>query len=559
MTQRLRAIAITAALLFASAAQAAPIVTSMTPASGATGAAVTLESADVVAGSGYYVFFGLSAVRVVATESGRVVANVPANLCPATYPVALIAAGVRSNSTPFTVTSAATPNCSHACLDLVPDRVVVCPHREIDPAEHDLLFTNASDGRSYAGLSSDPSGAAVPVLDPFAELGWQTVAAAPNADGERALVVRRKPGCATAAPGPGLACSYGRQTLWLALHWRGSESDPDDDFWVHLNLAPAYGLNSNVLAHPSWLHGRHALASILVRPNDEAFVSDPDEYTPQIYGIELNAEGFPSHVAPFAPAELQRENCFTGRTQSSRSANPNACSAGQRLVFTRRCADEADASAWSWWNSSSFTSAGSLCVADLPQYATPILRTYVTELDASCRPTRSFEAMEPVREPPRDDAHRQMGRTPEWGDMEPALSPDGSQVALTTLTGPPGNASNACLGFYYNLQNPAQPTSGGSGRRVSVCELDPANLTCAGASDAMTPLGAQLAPPETQLRPGFVRVGAGFGVVLARQWSQSFGSPLWDLVRIDYETSPNAIVPLSFAPSAAAPEVIPAP
>jgi hypothetical protein len=540
---------------------AAPVIDAVAPANGPAGATVAITSADVQAGSSYFVFFGLAAVPATATEAGRLQVAVPSNLCAATYPVALIDSGVRSNTLAFQVTAAQTSPCSSACLSIVTDRVVVCPYRTADPVRHDLVFVGANDGRVYAAASSEPDLAADPVIDPLLDLDWQTISAVPAPGGERLLVVRRKRSCPTDAPGPGLACSYGRPTLWLALHWVGNPADPGDDFWVHLNLAPAYGLNSSVLAHPSWLHGRLALASVLVRPDDQPFVSDPTTYTPQIWRFALNADGFPSQIGPFAPAQLQRTACFTGRTQASQSASADACTAGQRLVFTRRCYDEPDGDGWTWWNSTSYDAQAARCVSTLSQQRVPILRTYVAELDASCTPTRVFEDMQPVRQPPRDGLHRQMGVTPEWGDMEPALSADGSLVALTTTTGIPlGDPANACLGFYYNLGDPAVPTSGASGRRVHVCALDPSDLTCAGPDDAMQPLGVTLSPPESQLRPGFVRVGGADSVVLNRQWSQTGSPRRWDLVRIDRAIGPDAIVPLSFAPQAAAPEVLhPAP
>jgi hypothetical protein len=372
------------------------------------------------------------------------------------------------------------------------------------------------------------------------------------------LAVRRKSSCPSSAPGSGLACSYGRNVLWLALHWPGSPSDPDDDFWLHLNLAPAYGLNSQVLNHPSWLHGRLALASLVTRPSDQGWIP-ASEFLPQIYAIRLNAEGFPTGVAPYAAAALQRAACLTGRIQSTPSSLADACSAGQRIVFTRRCEDEPDPSAWTWWNSTSYDVAGDRCVADEAQRRIPILRTYVADLDASCEPTAPFESLVPVREPPRDGLHRQMGHTPEWGDMEPSLSPDGRFVAVTTTTGnPTGDPNAACLGFYYNLADATRPDSGTSARRVHVCELE-ADRSCAGPDDAMTAIGALLAPPESQLRPGFVRSGSAIPLVFQRQWSQLGAPRVWDLVRVDWQSDPGAMTPLSFAPNAAAPEALPKP
>lgn len=545
-------------LLAANAALAAPVLDAIEPTSGAAGTSAVLRSPDVVAGRSYFVFVGVAAVAATATADGALTFVVPPNLCAATYPVALIDAGARSNGVAFQVTAATTAPCSHACLAIVPDAVVVCPYRAIDSARHDLVFLGASDGRTYAASAALASEPADPVLDPFVDLGWLTLSAVPAPGGERLLAVRRKPSCPTAAPGPGLACSYGRNTIWLALHWPGRASDPDDDFWVHLNLAPAYGLNSQALNHPAWLHERMAIASLLVRANDGGWIS-PAEFHPQLHAIRLSAAGFPSSIATWAAAALARPGCLTGRIQATPSQLADACSPGQRVVFTRRCESEPDPSAWTWWNSTSYDAQASRCVADETQLRIPILRTYVTEVDAACEPALPFESMQPVREPPRDALHRQMGRTPEWGDMEPSLSPDGRFVAVTTTTGNPlGDPANACLGFSYNLADPARADSGTSARRIHVCELE-TDGTCAGPDDAMTPIGAALAPPESQLRPAFVGSAGAWWLVFQRQWSQLGAPRVWDLARVAWQNDPDAIEPLAFAPSAAAPEAIPLP
>jgi len=556
-----RACAVVALLFAAKVGLAAPALDAIAPTSGAAGVSVTLSSPDIVAGRGYLVLVGVTAVAAVATANGTLTVPMPANLCAATYPVALIDAGVRSNALVFTVTAATTAPCSYACLDLFPDRVVVCPYRAIDPDRHDLVFMGASDGRSWAANAALASEPADPVLDPFLDLGWLTQSATPAPGGERVLAVRRKPGCPSAAPGSGLACSYGRNTVWLGIHWPGSATDPHDDFWVHLNLAPAYGLNSQALNHPTWLHERMALASLLVRPNQDGWIA-PTEFHPQIHALRLNAEGFPASIGAWASAAIARADCLTGRIQATPSAFADACSPGQRIVFTRRCESEPDPSAWTWWNSTSYDVQAAACVADASQMRVPILRTYVTDVDAACEPTLTFESMLPVREPPRDALHRQMGRTPEWGDMEPSLSADGRFVAVTTTTGNPlGNPENACLGFYYNLGDPTDPDSGTSARRIHVCELE-TDGTCIGPADAMTPIGVALAPPESQLRPGFVRGenGNDWWLLFQRQWSQAGASRIWDLARVAWPSDPGAVDPLAFAPSAAAPEVVrPAP
>jgi hypothetical protein len=95
-------------------------------------------------------------------------------------------------------------------------------------------------------------------------------------------------------------------------------------------------------------------------------------------------------------------------------------------------------------------------------------------------------------------------------------------------------------------------------RRMHVCAFAP-DGTCSGPADAMTPIGVLLQPPESQLRAGFVRVGGAYSPVLGRQWGQ-LGQPLLrDLERVDFQTGPDAIVPLAWGANGVAPEVIPRP
>ena len=555
----IRALPAALALLFsaAPAVAAKPVLDSVVPAAGAPGTAVLLESADIHVGSAYAVTVGERFQALVATEEGRVRATVPAQLCAATYPVSLNAAGQRSNAIPFTVSGGAA-GCNYGCAEVVPDFQYLCTYRPVDAARNDVLFLQSSDNRIYAADADAPGSTPDPVLDPFTETGWQPLAATVDPSGERMIVARRKSNCATQAPGPGLSCSYGRETAWLAHHWVGDPNDPGDDRWVHINLAKAYGLNSHALYFATWLHERRVLVPILILPPDAGWVSDPAAFNHRILSIEFSASGFPTRIAPYAPAALARSACFTGRVHAQLSETATSCTAGQRIVFTRRCWDDPDPSAWTWWNSTDPDGPAARCNANLPQYAAPILRSYVAELDASCEPTHSFEELVPLREPPRDALHRRMGVAPEWGDLGPVLSPDGQWAAVTTLTGNPNaDPNDACQGFAYNLSNLSDPLSGNAARRLQVCAIDPTDSSCEGPDDAMQELGALLSPPENQARPNFATLGGALSLLTTWQWSQVSGGTLRDLSRLDFESGPAAFVPLGFGSGALSAEAIP--
>jgi hypothetical protein len=541
----------------AGAAPAGPLLTSIHPASGAAGTIVALTSPDLVAGSSYVVMVGVRGQTAVASTTGMLSVRIPADACQAREPVAFYASGSRSNSLPFEITSGPI-GCRQGCVEVVRDRQYHCTHRAIDPTRHDVISASITDNRQYAADASDPTAPAVPVLDSFFEYGWATITASAAPGGDAFLVTRRHRFCPASTPGPGLTCSYGRDTLWLAWHWRGDPLDPDDDRWVHLNLAPIYGRNGQAMLHMTWLHERLALASLLVRGDTERWVSAPTQFAHQIHAIELGANGLPVRIAPFAPAELARSACFTGRTHAQPSVHADACTPGQRLAFTRRCFDEPDPGAWSWWNSTHYHEPAERCVAGLPQFAIPVLRSYVTELDGSCRPTRSFESMRALREPGRDALLRQVGHAPEWGDMEPAISADGRYAAVATLTGNPfGDPDNACAGFAYVLTDPADPYSGNAARRIHVCEIDDADLSCVGAGDEMVAVETSLSPPESTSRAGFVWSGARPSLIVSRQWSQSGAPPIRDVMRLDFLDGLDAWVPLPWGSHRMAPEVIP--
>src|SRR6266481_5090678 len=109
-----------------------------------------------------------------------------------------------------------------ACRSVVADEEVRCPYHPLDPTRHNVVFVDlADDAIRVADIERPDSPSAEIVFEPFlADLGWIALATAFAPDLRRALVMRIKPDCPpyARAPGPGIACSYGRVTLWLAYH-----------------------------------------------------------------------------------------------------------------------------------------------------------------------------------------------------------------------------------------------------------------------------------------------------------------------------------------------------
>lgn len=445
------------------------------------------------------------------------------------------------------------------CVVVTPDDEIHCPYHPVSE-EHDVVFLDLEDGAiKSARLDRPDDPEASVVLDAFFEFGWTPGPATVSPDGERLLIRREKPGCPgwTGAPGPGLDCSYGRPTLWLAEHRAGDPGDPDDDLWVHTNLTRrGLGRNSEIHGWTTWLHRDLALVNALVFPDDGGWYCTPgvgcvqEENTTQIYAVRFD-EG-EVVIEPFAPEELWRDTCLSGRVSAQPSIEADACFDGQRISIVRRCYDEPDLEhGWAWFNTANADGSGAKCRPDGPIMQVPVLRVYVAELDAECRPKLDFEEMVPVRRPPDGPVHRQMGLVPEWGDMLAGISPDGRWVGVATNMGDPdGDLDDNCAGFRLNLTNPNDPLSGNALRWTHVCRLD-SSLRCDGQA---VPVAVERTPPEGTPLPGFVSIaGVPFpSVVVTREWGL-FGGPAGnDIRRIDIGIGPDAIVPLAFGDNAVA-------
>lgn len=443
------------------------------------------------------------------------------------------------------------------CVEVVPGDEYHCRFHAIDP-DNNVVFLDLSDGTIRAANVSRPDDpTAGVVLDPLIQFGWTSGPSSVSPDRERILVGRMRLNCPpyTNGPGPGLDCSYGRPTLWLAQHAVLDPDDPDDDLWVHVNLTRRLlGRNSEIHGWSAWLHRDLALFNAVVFPERDGWYGGPDGYdqaanAAQIYAVRFLDDGAIA-IERYAPEQLWRDQCLTGRVVAQPPRELDRCFDGQRVSIVRRCYDEPDlVHGWAWFNTARADGMGGPCRVDSPVVEVPVLRTYVLEVDSNCVPTADFEDLVPVRQPPDGAVYRQMGIIPEWGDMQSAVSSDGRWIAVATNMGDPeGDLEDNCAGFGLNLMDPGNPLSGAALRWTHVCELGP-DLSCVG--DAV-PVGVELHPPESTAFPGFVLVPkAGLStLVFTREWGTLGEPPGRDVQRLDFHVGPDARHPLAFGANA---------
>ena len=434
------------------------------------------------------------------------------------------------------------------CRVVIADEEVRCPYHAIDPARHNVVFVDLKDDSVRAADIARPDDPVSDLIfDPLLQdTGWTAIATAVAPDLQRAIIMRSKPACPpfTGSPGAGLPCSYGRNTLWLAYH------DRETDEWVHINLARR-GLGRNSEAHgwSTWLHRDYALFNALVYPDDKGFYTRQEENATQIYAVRFRSDRDFS-IEPFAPDLLWRPDCLTGRVNAQPPQVQDRCFDGQRVSFVRRCySGTPDTTTWAWWNTAREDGSGGSCIGGTSLHV-PVLRTYVMELDANCRPKRSFDSMVAAHEPDSGSLYQQMGAGPEWGDMLSAISPDGNQLAMATNMGDPRYPNDHCAGFRLNLQDPANPTSGAADRITHICQLD-STLRCSSPPQRISTL---LTPPESTLLPGFVYLpafgGATRHVVFSRRWAQTGQPVVQDVRGADIDGNRDANVTLQFGRNA---------
>jgi hypothetical protein len=423
------------------------------------------------------------------------------------------------------------------CYEVRRDIEYHCRYRPLDPKRHDVSFTRLSDNSVRVSALDGRDADAELVLETLDPFGWATMVATFSGDGEYALVSRVRPSCPRDATG--IDCSFGRITMWLARHQGGE--------WVHLNLAHSgLGRNSEVHGWATWLHSELAVFNALVREEGTGWATRQEENTAQAYALRIASDGRLT-VAPFARAELWRGDCLTGRLSAQFSPQPGRCFAGQRMSLVRRCySDPVNPENWSWWNTRIMDDPQSGSCIEGGQGLVPVLRTYVVELDAECRPTRSFDQMEPAHKPDFGARYRLMGNTPEWGEMLSAISPDGQWLAVAINEVDARQTADACSGFTLNLYDSANRTSGNALRQTHLCRLD-ASLHCA---NAPTPMPVQFDPPENIPLPTFV-----WPFVLTTVERGLFGEPL--VRRLARFGIDGKVVPIAFGVDALGVQAIP--
>ncbi len=430
-----------------------------------------------------------------------------------------------------------------SCSVIVPDVQYRCSGRKLEPSRHNVTYMNWTTDNIMASNAKSPLQAGDVIIATnrlLVEHNWLTRVAKVSPNYFMMISAREKRFC---DPDTGRTCSYGRTTLWLDIY------EPSSGTWLLTNLAHFYGFNSESLGWSAWLHGKKAIFNLLVRPEGSGWYTTRAGHNPQIYTLDFDS-GVIS-VSKFAPGQLEDTNCLTGRVDAVPNLAANSCFDGQRIIFVRRCNDGESTNAY--WNNTSYDGTGRACIpgAARTYSVVPVLRTYVVELNAACTPKKSWadNGISPLREPPTDDIHKQMGVIPEWGDMLASISPDGNYAAVATNFGPPGNSS-PCAGFYYNLQDAMIPNSGASARRISWCRLrkDPTTgqISNEGPLTLLSPFGMD--PPETTLLPSFFPMGDTMSLLFTARWAQfnqaGFSSIMQSNLNSDYQSfyfgTPNA-------------------
>ena len=217
-----------------------------------------------------------------------------------------------------------------SCEVVVPDEEIHCTYRPVRP-QHDLVFLDTDSGEIRTARARRPRGGSRVVLEPFFDLGWTPGVATVAPGLERLLVARSKPSCPPfqRGPGPGLDCSYGRPTLWLAEHRVNDPANPADDLWVHLNLSRRLlGRNSEIHGWTTWLHDDLALFNAVVFPDEGGWYNSPatgyrqKKNAAQIYAVRFDAAGRPT-IERYAPGQLWRRRCLTTASTSIRPRSPS--------------------------------------------------------------------------------------------------------------------------------------------------------------------------------------------------------------------------------------------
>jgi len=293
--------------------------------------------------------------------------------------------------------------------------------------------------------------------------GWGIIQNSISPDHQRILFTMMKPNCQNWPNEDGVNCGYGRLTLWLAYHEPNNLNDPQDDKWVLKNLSPIYGANADIHGWTSWQSNKYALFNALIRPNDQPVLgTSQEDNNAQAYQIRFDSNT-DINIELWGQGEMYRPDCLIGRLYSSNPQNKDEAIDGQRIVFARRCYSEPVSNeSYAWWNTQNSDGTGGKCVGNLPSFEVPILRLYIIEADINGQPKSPPKL---TRQPSTELLFRQMNKTPEWGDMQPAISKNGKFVAFHTVKGFTDDTNN-CAAFKEH-----------SSSVVNYCELDD-NLEC---------------------------------------------------------------------------------
>ncbi len=427
-----------------------------------------------------------------------------------------------------------------SCTEIAPDFQYRCRGNPVKQG-YNLSFVSLTDNSLMGANANDPH------FNPGRILGnalmkkfqWATRVASVSPGLNAILTARTKNNCPAydpRRPNVGKTCSYGNTTLWLDT-W-----EPDTKTWLHTNLNHYYGYNSEAHGWATWLYHGRGLFNVLVRRLGAPAMSRQEDNNPQIYSVDFTDKKI--RVEKFAPAQLEDANCLTGRVTVMPNLKRQSCFDGQRLAFVRRCYAGERMNAW--WNNTRYSGSGKACPGiNAPSLLVPVLRTYVVELDASCTPKKSWghaqsarqsKIIAPARTPPDSHIYRQMGAVAEWGDMLSAISPDGNYLAVATTMGPSEEASS-CSGFQYVLQDPENPVSGNSSRRVHWCRLEKSvstgQITCAAPMEQLT--GDPFMPPPSTLLPTFLPLFEGYGLLYSTHWAQQDNPQFLGITRSFFE------------------------
>jgi hypothetical protein len=412
------------------------------------------------------------------------------------------------------------------CMEVVADEEYHCPYRAIPKGSANLLYLDTQTQWRHATDMYQANDRGVAILEPLTQWGWLAGPLSTSPDLERLIVARSRPSCPSdPQPGPGLACSYGAVIPWLAEH-RPSAKLPSEDAWIHINLLRRYA-SGNAVIHgwSTWLHRDLALFNGLVAAPDSPLVPDNCPQSSksdvacdaQAYAIRFDDENIV--IEPYAKELLWQPNSLTGRISAQPPREADRCFDGQRLTVVRRHYDDADLSRnWAWFNTRNADGTGGPCRQGLPSARIPVLRTYVIEVDAACRPRTSLSELSPVRIPPDQPIHRQLSLDQEWGDMLAAISPGGEHVVVASNLGDPSRPNDNCAAFEVNLRDPGDPQSGVGLRLGHVCRLGPGGVCAAPALRLPTP---EL-PPHTALpsffTPAVPMPGIDRSIVYSLNW-----------------------------------------